>query len=248
MPRFNVGDIVIYVNSNENLRFNFNNLLIKIQNEVISMYFEAKDKKMRESVDCEDWAPVKIIPNSHQNMVNFIAKFNLSELFKNLNEEEDLGVSIFRIFKENEKFEEINQNKNDSVIKSDAYILQSPLIKDSVIDDFYEVKRFTIEPGDYDLRIELTDLNNPKSKTGGKQKIKIDNFKISPSISDIEVAEYAYESDLENNFVKSGFHIIPLISNFYPTDLTKIPAYFEVYNSDKIGDSIVGIIQKIVRK
>ncbi len=136
--------------------------------------------------------------------------------------------------------------KNDSVIKSDAYILESPLIKDSVIDDFYEVKRFVIEPGDYDLRIELTDLNNPKSKTGGKQKIKIDDFKISPSILDIEVAEYAYESDLENNFVKSGFHIIPLISNFYPTDLTKIPAYFEVYNSDKIGDSIVGIIQKII--
>lgn len=136
--------------------------------------------------------------------------------------------------------------KNDSVIKSDAYILESPLIKDSVIDDFYEVKRFTIEPGDYDLRIELTDLNNPKSKTGGKQKIKIDDFKISPSISDIEVAEYAYESDQENNFVKSGFHIIPLISNFYPTDLTKIPAYFEVYNSDRIGDSIVGIIQKII--
>jgi GWxTD domain-containing protein len=136
--------------------------------------------------------------------------------------------------------------KNDSVIKSDAYILESPLIKDSVIDDFYEIKRFVIEPGDYDLRIELTDLNNPKSSTGGKQKIKIDDFKISPSISDIEVAEYAYESDLENNFVKSGFHIIPLISNFYPTDLTKIPAYFEVYNSDKIGDSIVGIIQKII--
>ncbi len=136
--------------------------------------------------------------------------------------------------------------KNDSVIKSDAYILESPLIKDSVIDDFYEVKRFVIEPGDYDLRIELTDLNNPKSKTGGKQKIKIDDFKVLPSISDIEVAEYAYESDLENNFVKSGFHIIPLISNFYPTDLTKIPAYFEVYNSDKIGDSIVGIIQKII--
>lgn len=136
--------------------------------------------------------------------------------------------------------------KNDSVIKADAYILESTLIKDSIIDDFYEVKRFALEPGEYDLRIELTDLNNPKSKTGGKQKIKVDDFTNSPSISDIEVAEYAYESDLENNFVKSGFHIIPFISTFYPADLTKIPFYFEVYNSDKIGDSIVGIIQKII--
>jgi GWxTD domain-containing protein len=138
--------------------------------------------------------------------------------------------------------------KNDSVIKTDAYILESPLITDSIIDDFYEVKRFVLEAGEYDLRIELTDLNNLKSKTGGKQRIKIDDFKVSPSISDIEVAEYAYESDVENNFVKSGFHIIPLISNFYPTDLMKIPAYFEVYNSDKIGDSIAGIIQKIINE
>jgi GWxTD domain-containing protein len=136
--------------------------------------------------------------------------------------------------------------KNDSVIKADAYILESPLIKDSVIDDFYEVKRFILEPGEYDLRIELSDLNNPKSNTGGKQKIKIEDFKTKPSISDIEVAEYAYESEQENNFVKSGYHIIPLISNYFPADLTKIPAYFEVYNADKIGDSIVGVIQKII--
>ena len=135
--------------------------------------------------------------------------------------------------------------KNDSVIKFDAYILESPLIKDSIIDDFYEINRFVLEPGEYDLRIQLTDVNNPKSQTGGKQKIKIDDFKSTPSISDIEVAEYAYESTQENNFVKSGFHIIPLISNFYPSDLTKIPMYFEVYNSDKIGDSVVGVIQKI---
>lgn len=136
--------------------------------------------------------------------------------------------------------------KNDSVIKTDAYVLESPIIKDSIIDDFYEVKRFTLEPGEYDLRIELSDINNSKSQTGGKLKIKIDDFKVSPSISDIEVAEYAYESTADNNFVKSGFHIIPLISNFYPSDLTKIPAYFEIYNADKIGDSVVGIIQKII--
>jgi len=136
--------------------------------------------------------------------------------------------------------------KNDSVIKTDAYLLESPLIKDSIIDDFYEVKRFVLEPGEYDIRIVLVDINNPKSKTGGKQKIIVEDFKTNPSISDIEVAEYAYESEQENNFVKSGYHIIPLISNYYPADLTKIPAYFEVYNSEKIGDSIVGIVQKIL--
>jgi GWxTD domain-containing protein len=68
----------------------------------------------------------------------------------------------------------------------------------------------------------------------------------SSCISDIEIAEYAFASDEENNFQKSGYHIIPLLSNFFPTDLKKIPAYYEIYNADKIGDSIVGIIQKII--
>ena len=198
---------------------------------ISSLFVSAQEKKIKAYLDTKEfYAPE--IGNYLELYLQFVGP---SVKYESTKDGLQARVSLF--------FEVL---KNDSVIKADAYILESPLIKDSVIDDFYEVKRFVIEPGDYDLRIELTDLNNPKSKTGGKQKIKIDDFKISPSISDVEVAEYAYESDLENNFVKSGFHIIPLISNFYPTDLTKIPAYFEVYNSDKIGDSIVGIIQKII--
>jgi GWxTD domain-containing protein len=135
--------------------------------------------------------------------------------------------------------------KNDSIIKSDAYILESPIAKDSVIEDFYELKRFVLEPGEYDIKIQLGDVNNSKSQTGGKQKVSIDDFKTNPSVSDIEIVEYAFESTQESNFVKSGYHMIPLISSFFPSDLNKIPAYYEVYNSNKIGDSIVGIIQKI---
>ncbi len=136
----------------------------------------------------------------------------------------------------------------DSLIKSDAYILASPVAKDSVQDNFYEIKRFLLEPGDYSLKIKLTDLNYPKSITAGIQPIKIEDLQKVPSISDVEVAEYAFASNEENNFQKSGYHIIPLLSNFFPTDLNKIPAYFEIYNADKIGDSTVGVIQKIINE
>jgi GWxTD domain-containing protein len=135
---------------------------------------------------------------------------------------------------------------NDSVVKSDAYVLESPIAKDSIQDDFYEVKRFLLEPGEYKLRVKLSDLNNPKSIISGIQPITVSDMRNSSCISDIEIAEYAFASDEENNFQKSGYHIIPLLSNFFPTDLKKIPAYYEIYNADKIGDSIVGIIQKII--
>jgi GWxTD domain-containing protein len=135
---------------------------------------------------------------------------------------------------------------NDSVVKSDAYVLESPIAKDSIQDDFYEVKRFLLEPGEYKLRVKLSDLNNPKSIISGIQPITVREMRNSSCISDIEIAEYAFASDEENNFQKSGYHIIPLLSNFFPTDLKKIPAYYEIYNADKIGDSIVGIIQKII--
>lgn len=138
--------------------------------------------------------------------------------------------------------------QKDSLIKTDAYILESPIAKDSIQDDFYEIKRFVLNPGEYNLKIKLTDLNNPKSIIEGFQSLKIEDLSMNPGISDIEVAEYAYASDDESNFQKSGYHIIPLLSNFFPTDLNKIPTYFEIYNSDKIGDSVVGLIQKIINE
>jgi len=131
-------------------------------------------------------------------------------------------------------------------INSDVYVLESPISKDSVQDDFYEVRRFLLPPGNYQLAIDLVDLNREKSSISAKVPIGIEDFSKTVAISDIEVAEYAYRSETASNFQKSGFHIIPLISNFYPSSLSKIPAYFEIYNSDLSEDTLVGVIQKIV--
>jgi len=139
---------------------------------------------------------------------------------------------------------EIYQDKNK--INSDVYILESPISKDSVQDDFYEVRRFLLPSGTFDLKIDLVDLNKEKSSVSATVPLLIEDYKDKISISDIEVAEYAYRSDEASNFQKSGFHIIPLISNFFPSTLNKIPAYFEIYNADKIQDTLVGIVQKII--
>jgi GWxTD domain-containing protein len=135
--------------------------------------------------------------------------------------------------------------ENGVKIRNDAYILTSPIAKDSIQDDFYEVKRFALPPGKYTLQIELTDLGS-KSKVNAEKDIQVEDFSRKPKLSDIEIAEYAFKSELESNFQKSGIHIVPLISNFFPTEINRVPIYFEVYNSQISTDSIAGILYKII--
>jgi GWxTD domain-containing protein len=42
--------------------------------------------------------------------------------------------------------------------------------------------------------------------------------------------------------------IIPRLSTFYPTELTAIPVYFELYNSSQLEDSVCGIKQMIINE
>ena len=130
-------------------------------------------------------------------------------------------------------------------IKNDAYVLTSPISKDSIQDDFYEVKRFVLPPGKYNLQMEFTDLGT-ESKVSAEKEISIADFSAKPIISDIEIAEYAFRSELESSFQKSGIHIVPLISNFFPTEIDRIPIYFEIYNSQVLTDSLAGILYKII--
>jgi hypothetical protein len=96
---FLINSICVSGYKNFNKDKNIHNLFNKIQNEFVGMYFGVKDKKMRESVDCEDWTAVKIVPGSHQSMTNFICNFNFNELKQNLS---DLS-SVLNLFDLNEK-------------------------------------------------------------------------------------------------------------------------------------------------
>ena len=135
--------------------------------------------------------------------------------------------------------------EKEKIIRKDSYVLTSPLAIDSVQDDFYEVKRFALPPGIYILKIELIDVLND-SRISAEKEITIVDFASKPAISEIEIAEYAFKSDVASSFQKAGIHIVPLISNFYSTEITRIPLYFEVYNSHVTKDSLVGIICKII--
>ena len=133
----------------------------------------------------------------------------------------------------------------DSTIASDAYRLETPLMKDSIVEDFYDLKRFVLAPGNYNLHIELLDLNSSVPAIIATQPIVVEELNESISISDIEIAELAYKGDESSPFSKSGMIIIPRLSTFYPTELNTIPVYFELYNTKMLEEDVCAVRQTI---
>ena len=135
----------------------------------------------------------------------------------------------------------------DSLIKSDSYVLESPVSTDSIQDDFYDIKRFPLVAGKYILKLTIEDVNNKNSKIQTSIKFDIENFINTTASSDIMIAELAYPSDENSVFTKSGLHIVPFISTYFPEDLNALPYYVEFYNTHLLQDSAVAFVQKIIQ-
>jgi GWxTD domain-containing protein len=133
----------------------------------------------------------------------------------------------------------------DSLVLTDAYRLTTPFMKDSIVEDFYDVRRFTLQPGKYTLSIELMDLNSTLSSSSATVPLTIEEMNEGIAFSDIEIAELAYKGDESSPFYKSGLCIIPRLATFYPTELTTIPVYFELYNTNTLEDSVFALKQVI---
>ena len=140
----------------------------------------------------------------------------------------------------------LSKNK---IVKSDAYVLNSPLyqIKDSLIEDFYEIKRYSLDPGKYELKIKIKDLNSEEIKeVSGSENFIINTIKDEIAISDILPAEYAIRSNEESALQRYGLHIIPMFSNFYSSQSNTLLVYCELYNSSIYQDTILGLMYRIM--
>jgi GWxTD domain-containing protein len=141
---------------------------------------------------------------------------------------------------------ETSVRTKDSIISAQAYRLNSPLMRDSLIEDFYDVQRYPLAPGEYQFNIKLTDLNSTNDPMTAVMPLKVEDLAESISISDIAVAEIATVGDPNSVFYKSGFNIIPRLSSYYPQELNAMPIYMEVYNSTLLGDSSFRIEQTLI--
>lgn len=136
-------------------------------------------------------------------------------------------------------------DEENTVVQEDAYRLETPFMKDSLVEDFYDVRRFQLNPGTFEFQLELMDLNSEHEPIQFSQMLVVSEMSDAISISDIEVAEYASKGDGTSPFFKSGYDIIPRLVTFYPEQLNSIPVYFEIYNTNQLPDSVFAIRQTV---
>jgi GWxTD domain-containing protein len=135
--------------------------------------------------------------------------------------------------------------KGTERVKGDAYRLETPLMKDSIVEDFYDVKRIQLDPGTYTLSIQLVDLNRQEPPISTEFPIEISDLSKEINCSDIQTIEYARASESSSVFSKSGYFMIPRLSTFYPKELKSIPVYLEIYNTNQFLDTLFGLKQWI---
>lgn len=134
--------------------------------------------------------------------------------------------------------------QNGNTIKSDAYLLKSPLLRDSIVDDFYDLKRFTVPAGNYEIEVSLEDVNNSNKAMTGKLPLEVRDLSKIAGFSDIQVAEVMTPTETPSTFSKSGYDMVPRISNYYPEQTNSIPVYFEVYSHDE-KQTVFGLKQTV---
>ena len=139
----------------------------------------------------------------------------------------------------------IELKKDSETILTDAYRLESPLMKDSIVEDFYDIKRIPIRPGEYTFSISLTDLNSENKPVNTSFPVTIEALESGVTASDIQTIEYAFPTEQLNGFTKSGYYMIPRLSTFYPKELKSIPVYLELYQTHQLTDTIFGVKQWI---
>lgn len=141
----------------------------------------------------------------------------------------------------------VTSEPNGDTVYTNAFALESPRMRDSIVEDFFDNIRIPLQPGNYTAHVSLQDLNGKEKTLDGKVEISIPDRYTKVSTSDILIAEVASPSNnMESPFLKSGYEIIPRISNFYSQTMYNIPYYVEVYNSHLIQDSSFGLRQQIV--
>ena len=100
--------------------------------------------------------------------------------------------------------------------------------------NFLDQNRFLVKDGDYNLDIKIKDLNDPSGANSSfKKNLRLSSESKRPFFSDIQLlAGYRQAAD-DSPLAKSGYDLLPYLSNFYPADFSEMMFYVEAYNLDK---------------
>jgi GWxTD domain-containing protein len=125
--------------------------------------------------------------------------------------------------------------KNDKIFKYDKFAVKGPeMLEEGLYQDFVDVQKMTLEPGDYQIEIQIRDVNSNSEKVRAIQNHSIPSIDRKMGVSDIVFQKNVEETADFNPLVKNGYMMTPWLAPTLPDFLDTIFVYTEVYNSDFI--------------
>ena len=127
--------------------------------------------------------------------------------------------------------------QNGEIKNAQKYSLNSPETDDTLkgLPNFIDQQRYVLANGTYEMELSIADKNNPSEKPFvTKVPIKIDFPEIIMGISSIQLLESYTKAISPTALTKSGYDLMPYISNYYPENSTRLKFYTEMYQAKKI--------------
>lgn len=116
--------------------------------------------------------------------------------------------------------------------------IESPEALDSMFTDFMDLRRFQVKPGEYTLELELTDLNDSLADVLIHEESIIVLTHKTLSSSDVIFLSAWQKTTSENDLSRSGYDMMPRVSNLFEGENKKMGFYTELYRTDGFfGDS-----------
>ncbi len=142
--------------------------------------------------------------------------------------------------------------KQDTDVKHfDKLYVGAPILDDTLnTKDFVFVHRMFIDPGIYNLELIVRDTLNKTSDGENRFFDIIQIFPLEKEIrcSGIQLIEKASLTTQENMFSKSGYDLYPYMTDYYPSNINKIQAYMEFYNTQHVLGNEEFLVKAYINK
>jgi len=124
----------------------------------------------------------------------------------------------------------------DTIRKFARYDLSGPEKEDTLNLNFHFIdqQRYSLMQGEYSLDVYIKDKNKNDIPYRVNINVPIDYPKNKINVSGIELLD-SYKKSAETNILsKSGYDLIPYMTDFFPETVNKLTFYCEIYNTQAV--------------
>ena len=130
-------------------------------------------------------------------------------------------------------------SQDEKIVQFDKFKIEKSFDTNAFVEDIYSLKRFSLNPGIYEVEYVFIDLNNSQDTILFTHTIEVEKSKNTAFFSNVLLAESitkAVDNKSNSTFFRSGYDIIPRLVTYYNVESERLIAYIELYNSHLNAD------------